>query len=83
MRVDVNKLKGNIAEKGMTQEAVAKAIGIDAGTFSRKMKCDGLAFTVGQMHQIVDILDITPSEAAHIFLAENSQKCEISARPQS
>lgn len=73
MRVDVNRLKGNIVAQGMTQEALAKAIGIDAATFSRKMKCSGLAFTVGQMHKMVDVLKIPSEEAAHIFLSENSQ----------
>jgi len=76
MRVDINRLKGSIAARGMTQEAVAKAIGIDNSTFIRKMKCEGVAFSVGQMHKLVDVLAISPEEAAAIFLANNSQKCE-------
>ena len=51
MRVDTNRLKGSIAANGMTQEAVAHAIGIDNSTFCRKMKCDGVTFSVGQMHK--------------------------------
>ena len=73
MQVDINKLKGSIAASGMTQEAVAKAIGIDNSTFIRKMKCNGLAFSIGQMHQLVDVLSISKAEAADIFLHENSQ----------
>ena len=73
MRVDTNRLKGCMAAKGMTQEAVAKAIGVDNSTFIRKMKCDGLAFSIGQMHQIVEVLDIGRDDAAAIFLAQNSQ----------
>jgi len=76
MRVDINRLKGSIAARGMTQESVAKAIGIDNSTFIRKMKCEGVAFSVGQMHKLVDVLAISPEEAAAIFLASNSQKCE-------
>ncbi len=73
MQVDTNKLRGCIASSGMTQEAVAKAIGVDNSTFIRKMKCNGLAFSIGQMHKLVAVLSISPSEAASIFLAENSQ----------
>lgn len=73
MRVDVDRLKGSIVARGMTQEAVAHAIGVDNSTFCRKMKCDGIAFSVGQMHKLVDLLKITPEEAMQIFLCENSQ----------
>lgn len=73
MHVDINRLKGSIAASGMTQEAVARAIGVDNSTFIRKMKCQGVAFSVGQMHKLVDVLAISPEEAAHIFLCSNSQ----------
>ena len=73
MQVNTNKLRGYIAASGMTQEAVAKAIGIDNSTFSRKLKCNGLAFSVGQMHKLVEVLSINPADAAAIFLSENSQ----------
>lgn len=76
MQVNVNMLRESIAEKGMTQEAVAKAIGVDNSTFIRKMKSDGLSFSVGQMHKIVDVLSISKTRATDIFLSENSQKCE-------
>ena len=72
MRVDINRLKGKFAACGMTQEEVAKAIGVDNSTFIRKMKCDGVAFSVGQMHKLVDVLVMSPEEAATIFLASNS-----------
>ena len=62
------KLKGKIAEKSMTQEDVASKIGINSSTFSRKMKSDGLSFTVGQIHRLVELLDMTPQEAVQIFL---------------
>lgn len=68
MHTDMAKLKGKIAEKSMTQEEVATKIGINSSTFSRKMKTEGLSFTVEQIHRIVELLDITPSEAVQIFL---------------
>ena len=76
MQVNTNKLKGYIAASGMTQEAVAKAIGVDSSTFSRKLKCNGLTFSIGQMHKLVDVLSIPASDATAIFLCQNAQKCE-------
>ena len=68
MHTDMAKLRGKISERSMTQEEVALKLEIDSSTFSRKMKSDGLSFTVEQMHKIVDILGLTPQEAIQIFL---------------
>lgn len=68
MRTDIAKLKGKIVERAMTQEEVATKLGIDSSTFSRKMKAEGLSFTVEQMHKLVGILKLTPQEAVQIFL---------------
>lgn len=73
MQVNVSALKKSISEKGMTQESVAKAIGVDASTFIRKMKSEGLSFSIGQMHKLVDVLSISKDQATAIFFSENSQ----------
>lgn len=73
MQVNVNRLKGSIAASGMTQEAVANAIGIDSSTFSRKMNSNCLTFSIRQMHEIIDVLSIDQAEATAIFLSEGSQ----------
>ena len=52
----------------MTQEELAEKLGVDSSTFSRKMKADGLSFTVAQMQKLVEILNMTPQEAIQIFL---------------
>lgn len=72
VEVNTNKLKGKIAECGLTNETFAKAIGIDNSTFFRKMKSKGLAFSIGQMHRMADILSLSPQEASDIFLSQNS-----------
>lgn len=69
MNADMNMLSGKIRERRMTQEEFAKEMGIDASTFYRKMKSDGLTFTVGQMHKMVDILGLSADEARKIFFA--------------
>lgn len=73
MQTNINKLRGKIAEVGITNEAVAAALSVDYSTFYRKMKDDGLSFTVGQMHKLVDVLSLTADEAMAIFLSNSSQ----------
>ena len=68
MRVNVSKLRGKIKEAGFTQEALAKELSIDRSTFSRKMKSEALAFSIGEMHQITEKLCLSKKEAAEIFL---------------
>ena len=68
MQTNMDKLRGKMAENKITQEELAEKIGIDPSTFYRKMKTEGTSFTVGQMHKIVDVLDLSSTEAAAIFL---------------
>lgn len=70
MHVNVELLKRSIAASGKTKEAVAKEMGIDYSTFSRKMNSQGLAFSVGQMHKMVDVLGISDQTASEIFFAQ-------------
>jgi len=69
MKVDTAMLKGKIVERGITQEELARRIAIDKSTFSRKMKSDGLNFSIGEMHEIADSLELTKDEASKIFLS--------------
>lgn len=69
MKVDVNKLKGKMTEKGFTQKSLSKAIGMNPSTLNRKLSAQGLMFTVGEMHEIADVLKLSNNEAAQIFLA--------------
>lgn len=70
MHVDTEMLRKSIAASGKTKETVAKEIGVDYSTFSRKMKCDGLAFSVGQIHKMVESLGLTADDARKIFFAQ-------------
>ena len=77
MKVNIDKLRGKIAERGTTQEKVASQIPMNKSTFSRKMQSEGLEFSIGDMHQITEILQLSKEEAGEIFLSENSHKCEL------
>lgn len=73
MQTNMNLLKGKIRERGLKQSEVADKIGVDSSTFSRKIAADGLKFTVGEMHQIADVLGLSSGECCDIFLPNNSQ----------
>lgn len=64
----MDKLRGKMAEQKIGKEELAEKIGVDASTFYRKMKDDGVKFTIGQMHKIVEVLGLSREEAATIFL---------------
>lgn len=66
--IDTNALRGRIAEKGMSQSDVAKAIGITPKTFYIKM--DKGVFGSDEIEAMIKILNI--SEPARIFFAEEA-----------
>ncbi|VTT11388.1 phage repressor [Streptococcus gordonii] len=67
--VNVAKLKGKIVERDITQEELAKNIGITKSTFYRKMKQNG-NFSIKEVNLIVSSLNLTKDEAINIFFAE-------------
>lgn len=73
--MNVLKLKGKIAENGMTQEEFAKATKIDRATLNRRLKRSD-SFTIGEVNRIVSVLKLTENEAVSIFLPSMSQKCD-------
>lgn len=77
MSVNTDVLRQIMAKQNISNEELARRIGVDASTFYRKMKSDGENFTVGQMHKIVAALKLTCEEATSIFLWQNSHKCEF------
>lgn len=64
--IDTNALRGRIAEKGLSQSDVAKAIGITPKTFYIKM--NKKIFGSDEIEAMIALLDI--SEPAKIFFAE-------------
>lgn len=66
--INMELLHGKMREKHISNEDMAVQIGVDASTFYRKIKANGVNFTVGQMHKIVEILRLTKEEAVSIFL---------------
>lgn len=73
MSTNMEMLRAKMAELKLSPEDMAREIGVDASTFYRKIKADGVTFTVGQIHKIVDVLKLSREEATSIFLWPNSQ----------
>ena len=71
--INVLKLKGKIVEAGYNNETFADALSMDASTFYRKIKTQGLSFTIEQMLKMVDVLKLSRDDARDIFLNQKSQ----------
>lgn len=66
--IDVNALKGRIAEKGLSQAKMAKTLGIAPKTFYEKMNKG--VFGSDEIECMIDTLDI--EDPAKIFFCEKS-----------
>lgn len=64
--MDTMKLKGIIAENGLSQRKVAKAIGLTERTFYAKMKKG--VFGTDEADKMIDLLHI--KDAAAVFLSK-------------
>lgn len=69
--MNMNKLRGKIAEKGLTIPILAEEIGIDKSTIYRKIKANGEKFTIKEANLICSVLDLDKKEANEIFFNNN------------
>ncbi len=67
MKIDINKLKGKIAEQGLTGAKIASTLGINQSTYYRKLNNGGGAFTISQAQTIAKVLKLSNDECAAIF----------------
>lgn len=73
MIFDSSKLKGLIREKGLTQEIVAKKIGIAYSTFNLKLNRT-LYFTQEEIFNISNVLEIPKTEIYEYFFTTKVKK---------
>ena len=66
MKVDYSKLLGRIREFGITQEKMAKEIGINKSTLSSKLN-GRTSFTAFEIDKICKLLDISNAEIGAYF----------------
>jgi len=68
--LNTDMLKGKIRERAMTQESVAKSIGISLSRFNAKLnETDGAEFSLGEVKALVKVLSIGPEQRDQIFFA--------------
>ncbi len=72
----MRKLREKIVQMGTTQEAVADCIGVDRSTFYRKMKGQGLSFSVYEVQRIAGRLELSQMDVMEFFLDMKSHKCD-------
>lgn len=65
--VNINKLKGKMREKNITQENLADFVGVSKSTISRKFKNNGNDFSIEEAKKITEALGIDSDEAMEIF----------------
>ena len=70
MVVNVSKLKGKMVEKGLTGAIISEKLNIDQSTFYRKLKENGVTFTLDQVFLIVEVLELSTKEAVEIFFTQ-------------
>lgn len=73
MTVNVQALEQEIKNANLRKKQFANQIDMDEATLYRKMRSDGEKFTVGEMHKIIKVLNLSKDSASAIFLFQNSQ----------
>ena len=71
--VNIDKLKGKMREKNITQAELADSIGIARSTINRKINNGGDDFSIEEVRLIAEALEISNTEAVDIFLLRKSQ----------
>lgn len=65
-----NLLKGKMKERGMTQEDVAKRIGISLSRFNAKLnETDGAEFSLGEAKSLIDLFCLQSDQIDQIFFS--------------
>ena len=72
--LNTNMLKGKLVEKGITISELSKKLNINQSTFYRKMKKN--SFKIFETDIMMDVLELTPTEANKIFFDKKSHLCD-------
>lgn len=67
--VNINKLKGKMAEKGFSQLRLGEVAGISLSTVSQRFKNNGANFTVEEVEAISTALELSIDEINDIFFS--------------
>lgn len=73
--VNTRLLRSKIVERGTSIGDVAAQMGVDKATLYRRISNSG-SFTIGEVEELVSILNLSHDEAVSIFLNEVSHRCD-------
>lgn len=68
--IKIDRLKGLMVERHVTQEALSLALHIDRSTFARKLKNGGNKFTIEEIRKMQQFIPLSDQEVVDIFLTE-------------
>lgn len=68
MPINTDLLKKRMEQRGITAKRVAQELHIDESTYYRKMACNGMTFSVGQVQILTKLLELSKEDASNIFL---------------
>lgn len=67
---DMQLLRAKLKYNGMTYQEAGEFIGVGRDTFSRKLRDDGKALTLGEIRELVRIMGLTQEEVWQIFFGK-------------
>lgn len=67
MGINIKYLKNKLRLAGHTPDEAAKAMGMNRATYYRKLKAEGVKFTIEEMQRLINFLNLTNEEALIIF----------------
>lgn len=68
--VNIDSLKGAIAEKGYSLNTFSEKLSFDKSTFYRKINSAGESFSIKEADEIATILELKYNEVMRIFFAQ-------------
>lgn len=71
--IKIDRLKGLMVERHVTQEALSMALGINRSTLSRKLKDGGNKFTIDEIKKMQNFIPLTNEEVIDIFFNRKSR----------
>lgn len=76
VKMDYNKLCGEVRAHGLTQRQLAKIIGISEGQLSQKMQSN-YPFKQSEIRDICDALEINPAHIGSYFFTPAVEKSQL------
>jgi hypothetical protein len=80
MITNISLLKSKMKKRGITQEILATGVKIDRATLNRKLRQEGLKFTIHEANTIADYLGLSIEDTMKIFFAEKTASNERSGK---